>query len=207
MTLVSESGGEIIGIGEYHVSPGREEAEVAFAVADAHHHEGVATVLLEDLALIGRAAGLCRLVAETLPGNTAMKSVFRSVGLVQRDWFEDGVVYVELDLTADHLLQDDADLRDWRSAVRSLQPLIEPSHVVVIGVDDDAASPAGESSPTYATRSPAGSALSFRPARSTPSTRSASSTRCRIWRSSPSRQHPWPMPSRSAAPPACARQW
>ena len=131
----------IIGIGEYHVSPGRDEAEVAFAVADAHHHEGVATVLLEDLALIGRAAGLCRLVAETLPGNVAMKSVFRSVGLVQRDWFEAGVVYVELDLTADHLLQDDADLRDWRSAVRSLQPLIEPSHVVVIGVDDDPAAP------------------------------------------------------------------
>ena len=114
VTLVAESDGAIIGVGEYHARPGGEDAEVAFAVADAHHHEGVATVLLEDLALIARAAGFRRLVAETLPGNTAMQGVFRSVGLVHRNWFEDGIVHVELDLTADDLLQDHADLRDWQ---------------------------------------------------------------------------------------------
>lgn len=141
VTLLMESGGVIIGIGEYHVLPNGEEAEVAFAVADAHHHEGVATVLLEDLALIARAGGLRRLVAETLPGNAAMLGVFRTVGLVHRHWFEDGVIHVQLDLTADHLLQDDADLRDWRSAVGSLRSLIEPSHVVVIGAGGDASSP------------------------------------------------------------------
>ena len=84
VTLVAESDGAIIGVGEYHAVPGGDEAEVAFAVADAHHHEGVATVLLEDLALIARAAGFRRLVAETLPGNTAMLGVFRTVGLVHR---------------------------------------------------------------------------------------------------------------------------
>ena len=51
VTLIAESDGSIIGVGEYHARPGGVEAEVAFAVADAHHHEGVATVLLEDLAL------------------------------------------------------------------------------------------------------------------------------------------------------------
>ena len=64
--------------------PDDEEAEVAFTVADAHHHEGIATVLLEDLALIARAAGFRRLVAETLPENAAMLGVFRTVGLVHR---------------------------------------------------------------------------------------------------------------------------
>ena len=123
VTVVAESDGVIIGVGEYHARAGGVEAEVAFAVADAHHHEGVATVLLEDLALIARAAGFQRLVAETLPGNAPMLGVFRTVGLVHRNWFEDGVVHVQLDLTADDLLQDDADLRDWRSAVRSLRSL------------------------------------------------------------------------------------
>jgi len=141
VTLLTESDGVIIGVGEYHAVPNGEEAEVAFAVADAHHHEGVATVLLEDLALIARAAGFQRLVAETLVGNAAMLGVFRTVGLVHRNWFEDGVVHVQLDLTAHHLLQDDADLRDWRSVVRSLRPLVEPSHVVVIGAGRDPLSP------------------------------------------------------------------
>ena len=138
---MTESDGVIIGIGEYHVLANGEEAEVAFAVADAHHHEGVATVLLEDLALIAKAAGLRRLVADTLAGNAAMLAVFRSVGLVYRDWFEDGVIHIQLDLTGEHLLQDDADLRDWRSAVKSLRSLVSPSHVIVIGAGRDPASP------------------------------------------------------------------
>jgi GNAT superfamily N-acetyltransferase len=127
VTLVAESDGPIIGVGEYHARPARVEAEVAFAVADAHHHEGVATVLLEDLALVARAAGFRRLVADTLPGNMAMLGVFSTVGLVHRHWFEDGTVRVQLDLTADDLLQDHADLRDWRAAVRSLRSIAAPS--------------------------------------------------------------------------------
>ena len=143
VTLMAESDGAMIGIGEYRSMPGGEEVEVAFAVADDHHHEGIATVLLEDLALIARAAGFRRLVAETLPGNMAMQGVFRTVGLVHRSWFEEGVVCVQLDLTADTLLQDDADLRDWKAAVRSLRPLVEPSHVVVVGAGDDEHTPGG----------------------------------------------------------------
>ena len=101
VTLVTESDGELIGVGSYHADPDEEEAEVAFTVADDHHHEGIATVLLEDLALIARAAGFRRLGAETLPENAAMLGVFRTVGLVHRLWFEDGVVRVQLDLTSD----------------------------------------------------------------------------------------------------------
>lgn len=92
VTLVTEADGAIIGVGEFHALPNGEEADVKFAVADAHHHEGVATVLLEDLARIARTAGFQRLIAETLADNAAMLGVFRSVGLVHRNWFEDGVV-------------------------------------------------------------------------------------------------------------------
>lgn len=42
MTLVAESDVAIIGVGEYHAVPRTEQAKVAFAVADAHHHEGIA---------------------------------------------------------------------------------------------------------------------------------------------------------------------
>jgi acyl-CoA synthetase (NDP forming)/RimJ/RimL family protein N-acetyltransferase len=141
VTLVVDAMGELIGVGEYYARPGGEEAEVAFAVADAHHQEGIATLLLEDLAGIAREAGFRRLVAETLPDNVGMQRVFRDVGLVNRLWFEDGAVQVQLDLTAENLLQDHADLRDWKGAVRSLQPILHPRHVVVIVADDDESSP------------------------------------------------------------------
>ena len=141
VTLLAEGDGETIGIGEYHGLPNREEAEVAFAVADAHHGEGVATLLLEDLALIARAAGYRRLVAEVLPDNSAMANVFRTVGLVQRRWFDGGTVHVQLDLAADDVLQDHADLRDWHAAVQSLEPVLRPAHVVVIGAGGDASKP------------------------------------------------------------------
>jgi acetate---CoA ligase (ADP-forming) len=132
VTLVVDANGELIAVGEYFAGSDGEEAEVAFAVADAHHQEGIATILLEDLAGIAREAGFRRLVAQTLPDNVGMQRVFRDVGLVHRRWFEDGVVHVELDLTADDFVQDHADLGDWRGAVRSLQPLLRPRHVVVV---------------------------------------------------------------------------
>ena len=98
--------------------------------------------------MIAKAAGFRRLVAETLPDNAAMQAVFRTVGLVHRSWFEDGVVRVQLDLTADNLLQDDADQRDWQAAVRSLRSLVDPTHVVVIGAGRSEASPGRRILPT-----------------------------------------------------------
>jgi len=131
---------EVIGVGEYARVRERDEAEAAFAVADSHQHEGIATVLLEDLALIAREAGFRRLVAETLAGNNAMQLVFRTVGLTERTWYEHGQVHVELDLADEELIEDSADGRDWRAAVASLRPLLSPTHIVVIGAGRDPSS-------------------------------------------------------------------
>ena len=100
--------------------------------------------------MIARSAGFRRLVASTMPGNQPMQRVFRTVGLATRQWFEDGVVHVQLDLTADHLMEDDSDLRDWRSAVESLRPILQPAHVVVIGASRDGTGPGHASSTTFA---------------------------------------------------------
>ena len=108
--------------------------------------------------MIARSAGFRRLVASTMPGNTPMRRVFRTVGLLTREWFADGIVHVELDLTTDHLMEDDADLRDWRSAVESLRPILEPSHVVVIGASHDGDGPGRRILDHLRSRSPAASA-------------------------------------------------
>jgi GNAT superfamily N-acetyltransferase len=98
VALLAESDGRIVGVGEYHACPGGHDAEVAFAVTDAHQHEGIATLLLGDLAAIARAAGIQRFLADTLSGNWAMQSVFRDVGLPCRTHREAGTVTVELSL-------------------------------------------------------------------------------------------------------------
>lgn len=99
VTLLASIDGQLIGIGESIAGDSLDEAEVAFAVADDHHGEGVATLLLERLAVIGRRCGLHRLSARTLPGNVDMQRVFRTVGLDQQSRFEDGVVDIVLDLS------------------------------------------------------------------------------------------------------------
>jgi acyl-CoA synthetase (NDP forming)/GNAT superfamily N-acetyltransferase len=141
VALIAGFEGRAVGVGEYYARPPGHDAEVSFAVADDHHHEGIATVLLEDLAMIAKAAGFRRLVADTLAENRAMQAVFRDVGLAHRMWSEDGIVHVQLDLTAKNILQDDADQRDWQAAVRSLRSLVAPQHVVVIGAGRNCTSP------------------------------------------------------------------
>src|SRR4051812_14032781 len=143
--LIALDAGALVAIGEYIRIADRPEAEVAFAVADAHQHEGIGTLLLEDLALIAQRAGITKLVAETLAGNDAMLLVFRSVGLVMRSWYDGGQVHVELDLTGESVLEERSDGRDWTAAVASLEPILAPRHVVVFGAGDVAG--ASRSSP------------------------------------------------------------
>jgi GNAT superfamily N-acetyltransferase len=100
VTLLARMSGQLIGIGEFIVGTDVTEAELAFAVADDHHHEGVATLLLERLAVIARRCGLSRLTARTMCGNQAMQLVFRNVGLDRRSEMVDGEIKSSFDLAS-----------------------------------------------------------------------------------------------------------
>jgi RimJ/RimL family protein N-acetyltransferase len=96
MALVALLGDDLIGIASYDRWPGRREAEVAFTVDDEHQGRGVATVLLEHLAVIARSHGMTRFTAEVLPENRKMLSVFKRAGFQAKSRFADGVVEVEM---------------------------------------------------------------------------------------------------------------
>jgi GNAT superfamily N-acetyltransferase len=100
VTLLASMDDRLIGIGEFIVGEDPDEAELAFAVADDHHHEGVATLLLERLAVVGRRCGLQRLTARTMFGNQDMLLVFRTVGLTRQSDLDGGEVHITLDLTS-----------------------------------------------------------------------------------------------------------
>jgi nucleotide-binding universal stress UspA family protein/GNAT superfamily N-acetyltransferase len=125
VTLLASIDDELVGIGEFIVTPAGDDAEMAFAVADDHHHEGIATLLLEALATVGRRCGLRRLTAKTLPGNADMLLVFRTVGLRHHtELDDDGVMTVTLDLSTIDELQTQSTKRHLHALASSthLQP-------------------------------------------------------------------------------------
>jgi len=87
----------IVGGGRYIVlQPGI--AEIAFGIDDAHQGRGIGGLLMKHLTAIAREGGLRQLVAEVLPGNVAMLSVFKKAGLEMTTKRESGVAHVTLRL-------------------------------------------------------------------------------------------------------------
>jgi RimJ/RimL family protein N-acetyltransferase len=73
-------------------------AELAFAIVDEYQGQGVGTALLRHLVLIARDSGLQHLVAEVLPENVPMLTLFRKFGFsTARSRGE--AVHLALDLT------------------------------------------------------------------------------------------------------------
>jgi GNAT superfamily N-acetyltransferase len=79
------------------VRPG--QAEVAFAVDDAHQGKGIGPALMHHLAAVARQAGLKELIADVLPENTAMLKVFSASGLATRTRREPDATHVVLELS------------------------------------------------------------------------------------------------------------
>ncbi|MFF3302924.1 GNAT family N-acetyltransferase [Streptomyces sp. NPDC001741] len=111
-----------------------DEAEVAFLVQDAHQGRGVASALLEHIAAVARERGIRRFAAEVLPANNKMIKVFRDAGFTQQRSFEEGSVHLTLDIepTAESLAVQRA--REQRAEARSVQRLLTPGSVAVVGV-------------------------------------------------------------------------
>ncbi|KUL52312.1 acyl-CoA synthetase, partial [Streptomyces sp. NRRL F-4489] len=113
--------------------PGCDQAEVAFLVQDAHQGRGVASALLEHIAAVARERGIRRFAAEVLPANTKMIKVFTDAGYTQKRTFEDGVVRLELDLEPTERSMAVMRGREQRAEARSVQRLLAPGSVAVIG--------------------------------------------------------------------------
>ena len=100
LVAVVDEGGKrpIVAGGRYVlVQPG--VAEVAFAVVDEYQEQGIGTKLMRHLVSIAREAGLRELVAEVLPDNQAMLSVFQKCGLKVATRRDREAIHVTMRLT------------------------------------------------------------------------------------------------------------
>ncbi|QCD58700.1 bifunctional GNAT family N-acetyltransferase/acetate--CoA ligase family protein [Streptomyces hawaiiensis] len=139
--LAATVGGEFIATVRYDrigadgtpASAPADEAEVAFLVQDAHQGRGVASALLEHIGAVARERGIRRFAAEVLPANSKMIKVFTDAGYTQKRSFEDGVVRLEFDLEPTDRSLAVQYAREHRAEARSVQRLLAPGSVAVIG--------------------------------------------------------------------------
>jgi len=89
---------QLIGVGRYICGHGPRDhrAEVAFVVLDEYQGKGVGSILLQHLAIIGRAQGLREFQADVLAENSRMLGVFERSGFPITRATELGVVTVLL---------------------------------------------------------------------------------------------------------------
>jgi acyl-CoA synthetase (NDP forming)/RimJ/RimL family protein N-acetyltransferase len=138
VALIVTIGGAMVAVVRYdRLRPGAESAEVAFLVEDAHQGRGLASVLLEHIAAAARERGITRFVADVLPENRRMSTVFRDAGYKAEQRFEDGVLMLTLDLEPTETSREVMAAREHRAESRSIGRLLSPRSVAVIGASRD----------------------------------------------------------------------
>ncbi len=131
--------GRMVGVAAYEcmdeaaTTAAGEVAECAFVVADDQHGRGIGTLLLEHLASLARRRGIAEFVAETLPENAAMLGVFQEAGYVVAFRRTLDTVAVSIDLKPGLDLFSALDRRERQATRASLQPLIQPRSIAVVG--------------------------------------------------------------------------
>jgi GNAT superfamily N-acetyltransferase/predicted CoA-binding protein len=139
VALLGLLGGELAGVASYELSPDETSAEVALAVADGMHRRGVATLLLEHLVSLARARGVQAFTAEVLADNYAVLRLLSDSGLALRRRLSNGVMDVSMlvprlaGLGEASTYLDAVAGRDRHADVTSLEPLLAPRSVAVVG--------------------------------------------------------------------------
>jgi acyl-CoA synthetase (NDP forming)/GNAT superfamily N-acetyltransferase len=136
--LVATVGGHIVGVVRWdRLKPGSTDAEVAFTVRDDTQGQGLGSILLEHLASAARERDVRRFVAEVLPANHRMLGVFRDAGYSSTTELEDGVVRLELQIEPTAQSRAVTESREHRAEARSIERLLTPRTVAVVGASRD----------------------------------------------------------------------
>jgi acyl-CoA synthetase (NDP forming)/GNAT superfamily N-acetyltransferase len=139
VALLGVLGDEVVGVASYEVTADAAAAELALAVADGMHGRGIATLLLEHLVSLARAQEVKVLVADVLPDNYPVLRVLSDAGLAVRRKFGNGVVELSMPVPPNTALGEASTYldavahREKQADVASLEPLLNPSSVAVIG--------------------------------------------------------------------------
>ncbi|MER8162023.1 bifunctional GNAT family N-acetyltransferase/acetate--CoA ligase family protein [Streptomyces sp. NPDC094472] len=135
--LVAVAHERVVGVAEFTALPpsGGEQrsADIALAVAEGHHGQGIGTLLLEHLVHAARDAGISTFTAEALAENHAVLKVFADLGLRTSRHFDGTDVRCTVHLEEDECYLSAVDRRGRIADVASLRPLLRPRSAAVVG--------------------------------------------------------------------------
>ncbi|WP_404867387.1 GNAT family N-acetyltransferase [Kitasatospora griseola] len=129
--------GVLVGEADFETAAEQPDtAELAVAVADAWHHRGVGSLLLEYLVHAARERGVAAFEADALAGNSAVHRLFSDLGLPVHRRYREGEVRVQVPLagadTDEHYLRA-VEERGRTADLASLAALLRPHSVAVLG--------------------------------------------------------------------------
>jgi acyl-CoA synthetase (NDP forming)/L-amino acid N-acyltransferase YncA len=131
--LLAETQGRVIGLAEYDTGDDTDAAEVSIAVADGLHHRGVGTLLVEHLVSAARAEGITTFTADALSENREVLKLFADLGLRTTRHFEGPEVRCSIALDQSDTYLTAVEERGRAADVASLEPLLRPTAVAVVG--------------------------------------------------------------------------
>ncbi|MFH9824994.1 bifunctional acetate--CoA ligase family protein/GNAT family N-acetyltransferase [Streptomyces bobili] len=131
--LLAEARGRVLGLAEYHTGGAANSAEISVAVAEGLHHRGVGTLLIEHVVSAARSDGITTLTADTLADNHEILRLFADLGLHVDRRREGPEVHCTVALGQDDAYLSAVETRGRIADVASLEPLLRPNAVAVVG--------------------------------------------------------------------------
>jgi acyl-CoA synthetase (NDP forming)/RimJ/RimL family protein N-acetyltransferase len=135
VALVALVNDEIVGVGRYD-RINETDAEIAFNIRDEYQGRGLGSVFLEHLAAAARDRGIIRFVAEVLPENRRMINTFKEAGYTVAQRYEDDVLSISFAVASTEQSRAVTLAREHRAEARSVQILMTPKSIAVIGASD-----------------------------------------------------------------------
>jgi acetate---CoA ligase (ADP-forming) len=136
-TLRSDGEERFIGDARYVRGADPVRAEVAFAVLDEHQGRGIATVLLEHLGRIARAAGISEFEADVLGDNNRMLEVFARSGFRVRRASAAGIIHLAFPTAETEEFVAATQAREREAAAHSVAWILRPKSVALIGASQE----------------------------------------------------------------------
>jgi acetate---CoA ligase (ADP-forming) len=124
---------KIIAVARYYRLPNKRSAEAAFVVEDSYQQAGLATVLIEALVNVARKNEISTFEAYILGENSYLMGAFLDYGFHVSGELEAGEYHVTFPIKQTKLAYEKEADRDRAAIVASLQPILNPKSVAIIG--------------------------------------------------------------------------
>ncbi len=132
--LVALIGGQIVALASFsRLESDASVAELAVLVDDEHQTAGLGTLLLEHLAHVARSQQVYAFHADVLADNTPMLHLLRDSGFVTTASVLHGITELRVDLSDSAALWDAVHRRESLAERASLEPVLAPRRVAVVG--------------------------------------------------------------------------